>query len=191
MPRTIACVCICLAILGFGAALAIAQSNESARANALHTAGKRLDARPLDEKLAKPHPDEAIYRERLACWLEIKSLETSDPAEAKALRTRTRAFWALHLVAAEEIVLFARWAVRAAQAADQQNCHTHRNQNGDHISVRRKPMNRVLHIQDTHSIYKLLRRWTEYWAIGTSIGTPKIPANQSYHRQNSSVIQRI
>jgi hypothetical protein len=55
---------------------------------------------------------------------------------------------ASHLVAAEEVILFAGAAVRASQAADKEHSHAHRNQHGDHASVRRKPMNKVMHMQE-------------------------------------------
>jgi len=80
--------CLCAAIFGL-AGLALAQSDESAKANALYTAGKRLDALPLYEELAKAHPDEWIYQERLADCLSVKAAD-SQPAEAIALRTRMR-----------------------------------------------------------------------------------------------------
>jgi hypothetical protein len=41
---------------------------------------------------------------------------------------------------AEEVVVFAAGAVDALQAADQQQGHAHRNQNGDGVSINRKPM---------------------------------------------------
>ena len=108
------------------------------------------------------------------------------PGNSRAL---TPADGSLHFVTAEEIVLVARRAIGAAQAAHQKHCHPYSDEDGDQISVRREPMNCVVHIQDTHSICKLFRRWTEHGSIRSSIGTPKIPATSSYHRQNSSVIQ--
>lgn len=66
-----------------------AQTDESARANALYTAGKRLEALPLYEDLAKAHSTEWIYQERLADCLSVKASD-SDPAEARIIRARVR-----------------------------------------------------------------------------------------------------
>jgi hypothetical protein len=78
---------LCLAFAG-GAARA--QEDEAARANALYKAGKRVDALPLYEDLAKAYPNEQMYAERLANCLGAKATQLSDPAEVKALRTRER-----------------------------------------------------------------------------------------------------
>ncbi len=78
-------MCLCLAV-----ASAPAQQDEAARANALFLAGKRLDALPLYEELAKAHPNEMLYAERLADCLISESLQLSDPAKLKAVRTRER-----------------------------------------------------------------------------------------------------
>jgi hypothetical protein len=94
----------------------------------------------------------------------------------------------LHSVMAEEIVLVPRRAVRASQAADQKHCHTNCNQHGDYASVRREPMNSVLHIQETHSVYWMLPRCTEYTSKGIEHLQAGIPVNQSYHRPNFPVI---
>jgi tetratricopeptide (TPR) repeat protein len=67
-----------------------AQDDEAARANALYHAGKRLDALPLYEDLAKAQPKEWLYAERLADCLGAKARQSNDPAEVKALRTRER-----------------------------------------------------------------------------------------------------
>jgi tetratricopeptide (TPR) repeat protein len=83
--RFIAGMCLCLAV-----AAACAQQEESARANALYNAGKRIDALPLYEDLAKAHPDEWLYAERLADCLGARAVQATDPAEIKALRTRER-----------------------------------------------------------------------------------------------------
>lgn len=69
---------------------AIGQEDEAAKANALYKAGKRLDALPLYENLAKANPKELVYHERLADCLTVKELQTTDPAEIKALRIRER-----------------------------------------------------------------------------------------------------
>ena len=84
--RWIAGVCFCMAFAG----LAPAQEDEAARANALYSAGKRVDALPLYEDLTKAHPNEWMYQERLADCLGAKATQLSDPAEVKALRTRER-----------------------------------------------------------------------------------------------------
>jgi tetratricopeptide (TPR) repeat protein len=78
-------MCLCLAV-----ASASAQDDEAARANTLFTEGKRLDALPLYEDLARTHPKEWLYAERLADCLDAEALQVSDPAELKAVRTRER-----------------------------------------------------------------------------------------------------
>jgi hypothetical protein len=67
-----------------------AQDNEAARANALYEAGKKLDALPLYEDLAKNYPNEMLYEERLAGCLGAAAFQTNDPAQRKALLTRER-----------------------------------------------------------------------------------------------------
>jgi tetratricopeptide (TPR) repeat protein len=67
-----------------------AQENEAAKANALYEDGKRLDALPLYEDLAKAFPNEMLYQERLADCLGAAAMQTSDAAQVKALRTRQR-----------------------------------------------------------------------------------------------------
>lgn len=81
-------VYVCLAIVALAAASA--QEDEAARANALYAAGKRIDALPLYEDLAKAHPDQSLYFMRLADCLGAKATQLSDPAEVKAIRTRER-----------------------------------------------------------------------------------------------------
>jgi tetratricopeptide (TPR) repeat protein len=68
----------------------IAQQDEAAKANALWEAGKKLDALPYYEDLAKAFPKEWPYAERLAIALGAKAEQSSDPAEVKALLTRER-----------------------------------------------------------------------------------------------------
>jgi tetratricopeptide (TPR) repeat protein len=80
---------LCLAVVIL-ASTGWAQENEAARANALYKGGKRLEALPLYEELAKVHPQEMLYAERLADCLGAAALQTSNPAEVKALRTRER-----------------------------------------------------------------------------------------------------
>ena len=90
MRRWITRICICLAMVGLAPGLAAAQVDEAARANALYGAGKRLDALPLYENLAKAHPKELLYAERLADCLGAKAAQLSNPAEVKAVRLRER-----------------------------------------------------------------------------------------------------
>lgn len=66
------------------------QDDEAARANALYLQGKRPEALPLYENLALAHPDQMLYFERLADCLGATSIQTSDPAQVKALRIRER-----------------------------------------------------------------------------------------------------
>ncbi len=83
MGRWIAAICLFLAV-----AAATAQGDEAARANTLFAAGKRIDALPLYEELAKAHPNEMMYQERLADCLGAKATQLSDAAEVKAIRLR-------------------------------------------------------------------------------------------------------
>jgi tetratricopeptide (TPR) repeat protein len=76
---------LCLAV-----ASGFAQEDEAARASALWQAGTKLDALPLYEDLVKANPKEWKYLERLVDCLGAKELQTSDPVEIKALRTRER-----------------------------------------------------------------------------------------------------
>jgi tetratricopeptide (TPR) repeat protein len=89
MRRWIAGVSLGLAVLSLAAA-GFAQDDEAARANALYQAGKRPEALPLYEDLAKAHPNEMLYFERLADCLGAESMQVSDPAQIKAIRTRER-----------------------------------------------------------------------------------------------------
>ncbi len=85
MLRWIAGVCLCLVVTA-----GMAQDDEAARANALYKAGKRPEALPLYEDLAKAHPNEMVYAERLADCLGAEAAQLSDPAQIKAVRTRER-----------------------------------------------------------------------------------------------------
>lgn len=80
-----AVVCLCLTV-----SMAAAQESPEAKANALWQAGKRLEALPLYEELAKEYPNEWLYAERLAVALQVKAQHSDDPAEQKALSTRMR-----------------------------------------------------------------------------------------------------
>jgi predicted Zn-dependent protease len=64
--------------------------NEVGQANELYKAGKKLEALPLYEDLAKTYPNEMLYQERLAACLDAEAEQTNDPAQAKALLTRMR-----------------------------------------------------------------------------------------------------
>ncbi len=89
MRRWTACGCLCLAVAYFAVAVR-AQEDEAARANELYQQRKRLDALPLYEDLAKAHPNEMLYQERLADCLGAEATELSDPAQVKAIRVRER-----------------------------------------------------------------------------------------------------
>jgi len=85
MLRWFAGICLCFAVTA-----GLAQDDEAARANALFKAGKRPEALPLYEDLAKAHPNEMVYAERLADCLGAEAAQLSDPAAVKAVRTRER-----------------------------------------------------------------------------------------------------
>jgi len=85
MRRWIAGICLCFAVTA-----GLAQEDEAARANALFKAGKRPEALPLYEDLAKQFPNEMVYAERLADCLGAEAVQLSDPAAIKAVRTRER-----------------------------------------------------------------------------------------------------
>jgi tetratricopeptide (TPR) repeat protein len=70
------------------AAASFAQDDEAAKANALYKEGKRPEALRLYEDLAKAHPNEMLYFERLADCLGAQSAQLSDAAEVKAVRVR-------------------------------------------------------------------------------------------------------
>ncbi len=69
---------------------ASAQQDEAARANALFNDGKRIDALPFYEDLAKASPKDMLYQERLADCLGAAAMQTTDAAEVKAIRIRQR-----------------------------------------------------------------------------------------------------
>ena len=85
MRRWTAGICLCLAVTA-----GWAQNDEAARADTLWTQGKKLDALPLYEDLAKAHPNEQVYFWRLADCLSAESVQLSDPAQVKAIRVRER-----------------------------------------------------------------------------------------------------
>ncbi len=85
MRRWLAGLFLCLVIPGCWC-----QDDEAARANGLYREGKRLEALPLYEHLAQIHPDQMLYFERLADCLGARAIQETDPAQAKAYRTRER-----------------------------------------------------------------------------------------------------
>jgi tetratricopeptide (TPR) repeat protein len=78
---------VCLVAL---TASAWAQQDEAAKANALFQAGRRPEALPLYEDLAKSFPSELLYAERLADCLGAKAVQLTDPVEIKAVRIQER-----------------------------------------------------------------------------------------------------
>jgi tetratricopeptide (TPR) repeat protein len=76
--------------LGLAAVSLLAQGDEAGKANDLYVAGKKLDALPLYEELAKSNPKEWIYAERLADCLYAEMPHISDAAQVKAIRLRIR-----------------------------------------------------------------------------------------------------
>jgi tetratricopeptide (TPR) repeat protein len=85
MRRWIAVAVLCVAAAG-----ACAQNQKASEANALFVAGKRIEALPYYEDLAKAYPNEMLYQERLADCLGAEGAQLSDPAQAKAVRIRER-----------------------------------------------------------------------------------------------------
>ncbi len=85
MRRWMVGICTCLAV-----SAGLAQNNEATRANDLFKAGKRPEALPLYEDLAKAYPNEQLYAERLADCLGAEAVQLTDPAEIKAVRIRER-----------------------------------------------------------------------------------------------------
>jgi tetratricopeptide (TPR) repeat protein len=67
-----------------------AQTDRAAQANELYLAGKRVDALPLYQDLAKSYPNEMLYQERLAGCLGAAAMQATDPAQVNALRTQER-----------------------------------------------------------------------------------------------------
>jgi tetratricopeptide (TPR) repeat protein len=89
MRKWIAAICLCAAMacpIFTGQAMV----NEVGQANELYKAGKKLEALPLYEDLAKTYPNEMIYQERLASCLDAEAEQTNDLAQKKALLTRMR-----------------------------------------------------------------------------------------------------
>ena len=89
MLRWIAGMCLCV-VIACPVWAGHATVNEVGQANELYKAGKKLEALPLYEDLAKTYPDEMIYQERLASCLDAEAEQTDDAAHKKALLTRMR-----------------------------------------------------------------------------------------------------
>ncbi len=85
MLRCVAAMCLCVSVLA-----GWSQENQASMANSLYLEGKKVDALPLYEELAKSFPKEWLYQERLADCLAAKSSQTTDAAEGVAVRTRMR-----------------------------------------------------------------------------------------------------
>lgn len=80
------CLFAMLALVAAGSA----QDNGAATANDLYVSGKKVDALPLYQDLAKQFPNEMLYQERLADCLNAQETLTSDPAQRRALRVQMR-----------------------------------------------------------------------------------------------------
>ena len=87
-------------------------------------------------------------RLRSSIWIEgplgnmahADSTRERGPSETvRAEKSKGRTY-SMDVLEFEQIVLLARRALRAFQAADEQNRHTHRDQEGQEICVHRKPM---------------------------------------------------
>lgn len=89
MRKWIAAICLCAA-MACPVWAGQVTVNEVGQANELYKAGKKLEALPLYEDLAKTYPNEMIYQERLASCLDAEAEQTNDPAQKKALLTRMR-----------------------------------------------------------------------------------------------------
>jgi hypothetical protein len=89
MRKWIAGVCLC-ATMACPVWAGQATVNEVGQANELYKAGKKLEALPMYEDLAKTYPNEVIYQERLASCLNAEAEQTNDAAQKKALLTRMR-----------------------------------------------------------------------------------------------------
>jgi tetratricopeptide (TPR) repeat protein len=84
MRLWVAGMCLCTAI-------AWAQQDDTARANALWNAGKHIEALPLYEQLAKDHPEQWLYQERLAVALDNAAAQETDTTKIKDLLARAKA----------------------------------------------------------------------------------------------------
>ena len=85
MKRWIALICVMVSL-----GVAAAQQENGSRANELYKQGKKLDALPLYEELAKQYPNEWLYQERLADCLNATVAGENDTQKIVALRTRIR-----------------------------------------------------------------------------------------------------
>ena len=85
MAKWFAAICLCFAL-----AAAWGQEQDLAKANELYQAGRKVDALPLYEQLAKHYPNEMLYQERLADCLDAETSQLTDPSQIKVVRTRMR-----------------------------------------------------------------------------------------------------
>ncbi|MCL2660057.1 MAG: tetratricopeptide repeat protein [Acidobacteriaceae bacterium] len=88
-------ISLCLAILFLAASIPVTgwtqqDQVQAEKANALYAQNRRIEALPLYEELAKAHPDQWFYQERLADCLIAVSSQKSDPAEIKSMLARAR-----------------------------------------------------------------------------------------------------
>jgi tetratricopeptide (TPR) repeat protein len=83
MHQWIAGLCLCTVIVW-------AQQEDAARANALWNAGKHIESLPLYEQLAKAHPEEWLYQERLAVALDNVAAQETDTAKIRDVLTRAK-----------------------------------------------------------------------------------------------------
>jgi tetratricopeptide (TPR) repeat protein len=81
---------ILMSLLFITSASCLAQSDEAARADALMQQGRRVEALPLYEHLAREYPNVMLYAEKLADCYSIMTTQTNDPAEIKKYRTLAR-----------------------------------------------------------------------------------------------------
>ena len=81
---------IFLVFLLISSVACFAQSDEAARADTLMKQGKRIEALPLYEHLAKANPDVMLYAEKLADCYDAMSVQFTDPAEIKKYRALAR-----------------------------------------------------------------------------------------------------
>ncbi len=78
--------CLGLGLIG----TALAQNDKAAKAKALYTSGKKIEALPLYEELTKAEPQQYLYFQRLADCLAAESTQLGEGSEVVAIRTRMR-----------------------------------------------------------------------------------------------------
>ena len=54
-------------------------------------------------------------------------------------------WWKSDFVPVENLILLAAGTIGALKAADEENCHSQGNQNGQHAGIRSEPMNQGVH----------------------------------------------